>query len=164
MQDYPAQAETLRAQALTGLDIHEAGNSGATGRITGRISVDAPRILCLQIPRTAGWTAYVDGVKTEILKADTMFSALPLTAGTHEIELRYQTPGLRLGAVVSLGTLLLMLAFSIVYAIVSAVLRAGEKRAAAIPVGEYESVSGETGGEEDQFDNSPGLYGEKTGF
>ena len=113
------------------------GGSAATDKITGRISVSEPRILCLQIPPTSGWTAYVDGARTPLLQADTMFSALLIPEGTHDIELRYQTPGLRIGAVISAGTLLLLLLFTIVYTIISAVLSAGERRLAAIPEGEY---------------------------
>ena len=59
------------------------------------------RLLCLQIPRCRGMRAFVDGQETELLQADTMFSALLLEAGTHEIELRYRTPGLSAGAAVS---------------------------------------------------------------
>ena len=144
MDAYPAMAEALRAQAMTDLDIHEMGDSCATDRITGRVTVDAPRILCLQIPKTEGWTAYVDGQRTELMQADTMFSALPLAAGTHEIELRYQTPGLHLGAFISAGTLLLLILFTIVYAIVSAILHAVDRRREDVPEGSYESLPAET--------------------
>ncbi|MBQ2640955.1 MAG: YfhO family protein, partial [Lachnospiraceae bacterium] len=143
MDAYPAMAEALGAQAMTDLDIHEMGESCATDRITGRVTVDAPRILCLQIPKTEGWTAYVDGQRTALMQADTMFSALPLTAGTHEIELRYQTPGLHMGAFISAGTLLLLILFTIVYAIVSAILRAVDRRREDLPEGSYESPAEE---------------------
>jgi F0F1-type ATP synthase membrane subunit b/b' len=144
MDAYPAMAEALRAQAMTDLDIHEMGDSCATDRITGRVTLDAPRLLCLQIPKTAGWTAYVDGQRTELMQADTMFSALPLTAGTHEIEMRYQTPGLHMGAFISAGTLLLLILFTIVYAIVSAILHAVDRRREDVPEGSYESLPAET--------------------
>ena len=143
MDAYPAMAEALRAQAMTDLDIHEMGDSCATDRITGRVTLDAPRLLCLQIPKTAGWTAYVDGQRTELMQADTMFSALPLTAGTHEIEMRYQTPGLHIGAFISAGTLLLLILFTVVYAIVSAILHAIDRRREDLPEGSYESLAEE---------------------
>ncbi|MDO5132706.1 MAG: YfhO family protein [Eubacteriales bacterium] len=146
MTAYPAQAEELRSAVLTDLDIHEMGDSGATERITGKIDLEEPRILCLQIPRTPGWTALVDGAPAKILQADTMFSALLLPAGSHEIELRYQTPGLRLGAAISAGTLLLLLLFALIYTVVAAILRAGARRRAKIPTGTF-SPAPETAGE-----------------
>ncbi|MEE1163103.1 MAG: hypothetical protein UHU21_05355, partial [Lachnospiraceae bacterium] len=79
-------------------------------------------------------------------RADTMFSAVLLPAGSHDIELRYQTPGLRLGAALSLGTLLVFILFCLIYTIVSAVLRGREKRLEAIPAGTYTSVLAEGDG------------------
>ncbi|MCR5371717.1 MAG: YfhO family protein, partial [Clostridium sp.] len=60
MTGYEKQAEALRASSLTDLDIHEMGDSCATDRISGHIELTAPQILCIQIPCTAGWSAYVD--------------------------------------------------------------------------------------------------------
>lgn len=140
MTGYAAQAKALRASSLTDLNIHEMGGSSATDRITGHIELTSPQILCIQIPRTAGWDAYVDGERAELLQADTMFSALLIPEGSHDIELRYQTPGLRLGVVVSLGTLLLLALFIVIYTIVSAILRGRDRRLAAIPAGTFEAV------------------------
>lgn len=146
MTNYAQQAGVLRASALTDLDIHETESSYATDRITGHIELQTPQILCLQIPCTAGWSVYVDGTRTSLLKADTMFSAVLLPAGSHDIELRYQTPGLRLGAALSLGTLLVFILFCLIYTIVSAVLHGREKRLEAIPAGTYTSVLAEGNG------------------
>lgn len=80
-----------------------------TDRIAGEITVASDKLLCLSLPYTAGWTAYVDGEKTEILKANLMYSGLALEAGKHTIELRYRTPGLRIGMMISvLGALVLI--------------------------------------------------------
>ena len=110
MEDYPEQAEALRKTALEDPDLHELPDSGATSRITGRITVPETRILCLQIPHLKGLRGFVDGAEQPLLQADTMFSALVLEPGTHEIELRYRTPGLREGAWISLAAVLLFLA------------------------------------------------------
>ena len=126
------------------------GDSFATDRITGRIDTAASQILCLQIPFTAGWTAYLDGNRVELLQADTMFSAILVPAGSHDIELRYQTPGLRFGIFISLGTIVLLILFLVIYSIVSAILRGREKRLASIPVGAYEAAENvQTGGKEE---------------
>ena len=111
MEAYPAQAEALREYVMEETDLHELPGSGATDRITGKVTLPERRLLCLQIPRCRGMRAFVDGRETELLQADTMFSALLLEAGTHEIELRYRTPGLAAGAAVS------VIAFVIFFAV-----------------------------------------------
>ncbi len=85
-----------------------------TNTVTGTIDLEEPKILCLSIPYSEGWTAAVDGAKTEILKANTMYMCIPLSAGQHKIELNYETPGLAFGIILTkLGffALLLLLAF-----------------------------------------------------
>lgn len=72
-----------------------------TNRITGQISLEKSKILFLSIPYSEGWTARVDGKKTQVLRANTMFMALPLSEGSHEITLTYRTPWMNLGAGVS---------------------------------------------------------------
>ena len=52
---------------------------------------------------THGWTATVDGIATPIERADVLVRALPVLAGEHRIEMRYRTPGLRLGLWLALG-------------------------------------------------------------
>ena len=111
MEAYPAQAEALREYVMEETDLHELPGSGATDRITGKVTLPERRLLCLQIPRCRGMRAFVDGQETELFQADTMFSALLLEAGTHEIELRYRTPGLSAGAAVS------VIAFVIFFAV-----------------------------------------------
>ena len=110
MENYPMQAEELRRYVLEDTDFHELPGSGATDRITGTVTLPESRILCIQIPRCRGLHAYVDGEERPLLKADTMFSALALAPGRHEIELRYTTPGLIPGAVISAIGFLLFLA------------------------------------------------------
>lgn len=79
-----------------------------TNRVTGRIDLEEPKLLCLSIPYSEGWSAKVDGVETEILKANTMYMCIPLSAGEHEIELDYRTPGLSFGVTLTkIGFLIL---------------------------------------------------------
>ena len=55
------------------------------------------------LARELGVVAYVDGVKSEVLQADTAFMALKIDgkAEAQTIELRYETPYLEEGKVVS---------------------------------------------------------------
>lgn len=66
--------------------------------ISGSIDISGKKVLLLAIPYSKGWTAYVDGKKAELLRANTMYSALELEEGHHNIRLNYITPGLSLGA------------------------------------------------------------------
>ena len=77
--------------------------------VKGSVSVPDERILCLSIPYTKGWSATVDGKKETLLKANIMYMALPLSKGTHTIELTYQTPGLSAGIGMSIGGFLLFI-------------------------------------------------------
>jgi hypothetical protein len=58
---------------------------------------------------THGWSATVDGMATPIERADTVFRAVAIAPGDHRVEMRYRTPGLRTGAVISLGGCILFL-------------------------------------------------------
>ena len=110
MEEYPSQAGAFGEYVLEELDLHELPGSGATDRITGTLTVPDRRILCIQIPRCDGLKAFVDGAEVPLLQADTMFCAAAVDAGTHQIELRYRTPGLAAGAGISLAALLIVIA------------------------------------------------------
>ena len=77
-----------------------------TNRIYEEITLDSDKILGLTIPYSAGWTATVNGEHTEILNGNIGFCAIPLKAGKNIIELKYVTPGLVPGGIISLATLL----------------------------------------------------------
>ncbi|WP_368217140.1 YfhO family protein, partial [Blautia wexlerae] len=53
------------------------------------------------VPYSKGFTAYVDGKETKLQKANTMFMALELGPGSHEIRLTYCTPYLKAGMLLS---------------------------------------------------------------
>ena len=59
--------------------------------------------LVAAIPYEKGWSVYVDGKQAKMLRADEGFIAASLPAGTHKIEFRYVCPGVREGALISLG-------------------------------------------------------------
>ncbi|MBQ8658489.1 MAG: YfhO family protein [Clostridia bacterium] len=73
-----------------------------SNKISGTIEANRAGYLLLTIPYSDGWTAYVDGKKTEVVRADTAFIALKVNEGTHAIEFRYETPYLKIGIVGSL--------------------------------------------------------------
>ena len=60
------------------------------------------------VPYGDGWTATVDGEEAELLNANTMFMALELSPGEHDIQLHYTTPYIKLGLVLTVSGLLLL--------------------------------------------------------
>ena len=48
------------------------------------------------------WKAYVDGHPVPLYSADYMLRAVPVPAGDHTVELRYESPSLTAGIVISL--------------------------------------------------------------
>ena len=114
MEEYPAQVQAFAEYVMEGLNLHELPESGATSRITGTLTIPEKRILCVQIPCCDGLRAYVDGEEVPLLEADTMFSAIAVEPGRHEIELRYRTPGLAAGAAISGAALLIIILESLI--------------------------------------------------
>ena len=81
--------------------------------MTAHTTLSKDKVLCIAIPYSKGWSAKVNGEPVEVLEGNGMYMALPLKAGYNEIELDYETPGIRSGIAVSLltiGILILILA------------------------------------------------------
>ncbi len=73
--------------------------------------VDTPQdgILLMSVPYEYGWEAYVDGQRTDILKANYGFSAINLNKGSHNIELKFNLPWFKKGIIISAFALLILL-------------------------------------------------------
>lgn len=83
---------------------------------------------------TPGWTATVDGASAPLQRADVVFRAVPIPGGDHVVEMRYQTPGLRAGAMVSLGGCLLYIGSALVWLRLRRRGGGGIHRATALPL------------------------------
>lgn len=94
MTGFEESIASMKEDVLENVDI-------SANRITGDISLDKDKLLCLSIPYSQGWTLYVDGKETELLQTNVMYMGVPLTAGEHQIELRYTTPYLKVGLLLS---------------------------------------------------------------
>ncbi len=94
MDNYPEQVEALREEPME--NIKWGANS-----LTGTVDLSRDKVLCVSVPYSKGWSAAVDGKKVEILRGNYMFMCLPLTAGHHDIEFHYCSPGLKLGICVT---------------------------------------------------------------
>lgn len=95
-------------------------------RLTGKISVAGDRVLQIAVPYSDGWRAWVDGEEQDVFRCGGMYMGIGIGAGTHEIEMRYVTPGLKAGAMISAAAALL----TAVLGVVTAIKRRKERRAA----------------------------------
>lgn len=101
MDNVNAAIDKLGAETMQG--IRRGANT-----LSGSIDISQRKMLYLSVPYSKGWTAYVDGQKADIQKVNTAFMGIMLDEGHHDVELVYETPGLRTGALVSLGALVVL--------------------------------------------------------
>lgn len=83
-------------------------------KVTGQLTAEKDEVLMTTIPYDQGWTAYLDGKKTEIKDFKNAFITIPLTAGTHELKLVFLPAGFKIGMlclVIGIGGFILYLKF-----------------------------------------------------
>lgn len=102
MSEYEKQIQKRKEYVLGDIRLYN-------NRITGRYNCSENSLLCLSIPYSKGWTAYVDGERTDLVPANVMYMALSVRAGDHEIELYYETPYLKEGMMLSAAGVILFL-------------------------------------------------------
>ncbi len=95
MDAYPSQVQTLAEHTLENMTV-------GTNRVKGEINLDGDHILFFSIPYSGGWSATVDGKEQKPLQTGGGFMALPMSAGSHTVEMSYVTPGLVAGIWLSL--------------------------------------------------------------
>jgi hypothetical protein len=74
------------------------------GQVTAEVEAPAPGFLLLSEPYYPERRAFVDGQPVEALEANLAFTAVPVPAGRHRVELRYIPTGFRTGLLVSAAT------------------------------------------------------------
>lgn len=77
---------------------------------SGNIKTTDDRILCIPFAYSKGWKATDNGQSVKVIKVNGMFCGLVLKPGTHNIKLNYTTPGLKIGASISLISLIVLIA------------------------------------------------------
>jgi uncharacterized membrane protein YfhO len=107
MTGYATRVDRLAAEGMRDVRV---GTDSLSGTVTSR----GDGLLFLSIPYSPGWSATVDGRPAQIMHANVGFSGIAVTSGSHHVELRYATPGLRTGIAISLMALLLALGLAVV--------------------------------------------------
>ena len=64
------------------------------------------------VPYDKGWNAFIDGKKTDIIVSGGMM-LIRVPSGIHNIEFSYYTPGLKIGLIISILSMVIFLAFLI---------------------------------------------------
>ena len=82
-------------------------------RISLRVASTAPGLLVLSEVYYPAWQAYVDGQPARVLVADHALRAVPVPAGAHTVELRYESLTLAIGLAVSLAAILALLGLAL---------------------------------------------------
>jgi hypothetical protein len=82
--------------------------SYAPQRVVISAGATEPRLLVLTDTFFPGWKAYVDGVQTHIVRANYLFRAVPIPAGSHEIVFEYRPASFRIGAAISIASIAIL--------------------------------------------------------
>jgi hypothetical protein len=80
-------------------------------RIRLETDYEQPGFLVLSEIYYPAWVAYLDGAVRPVLKANYILRAVEMPAGVHRVELRYQPTGLRIGALISVASIVACAAF-----------------------------------------------------
>lgn len=70
--------------------------------LEGTVTAEEDEMLLLSVPYEEGWEAQVDGEKTETIAVGGGLLGVPLTAGTHQVTVKYHVPGFLPGLLVSI--------------------------------------------------------------
>ena len=119
--DYSFDKLSVVCQSVDGLEDYVEKLKGDEARnvhigddkITADINIRENKLLCVSLPYSIGWKAYVDGKETPVHQTDTAFLGILLNKGQHKIEFRYHTPYKTLGAIISLIGILIFVAIVI---------------------------------------------------
>jgi hypothetical protein len=74
-------------------------------RLRLRVHTSRPALLYQRETYFPGWKVWIDSQPREILLANGLFRAIPVTTGTHVLELRYEPAAVQLGIGISLASL-----------------------------------------------------------
>lgn len=105
LQIYEETYELLKAQSREETKTANLEISGSRVELDYSNSAN-DEYLSFNVPFERGWSAKVNGKKTEVLKANYAFTAVPIENGDNEITLSYQPPFFKLSLIMSILSLL----------------------------------------------------------
>jgi len=81
---------------------------------TATTTLESPNVVLFSVPYDSGWSAYVNGEKKDVLRVTYGFMAVECGAGENEIVFKYETPGLKAGALISLCGVIVLVAYLVI--------------------------------------------------
>ena len=81
--------------------------------IYGNINLSKDSSVLFSIPYEDGWTIYVDGNKVKYYKFLESFIGINLNKGSHSIKMYYEIPGIKIGIIISLISLISLISYEL---------------------------------------------------
>ncbi len=81
---------------------------------TAKISLEKDNLVFFSVPFDEGWTAYLNGEKTDIEKVNIGFMAVKAAAGDNEIKFVYETPGLKMGVMITAACIIIFIIYLLI--------------------------------------------------
>ena len=110
----PEEAILSKASALIERSSVIKDTKAKGDRVSFSISSKEDGYVLLQIPYSSGWSAFCDGSPLEVMRADLMYTGVKVPGGDHKITLRYRTPMIESGAVLSAAAVIAFIALVII--------------------------------------------------
>ena len=79
------------------------------------IELERPQLIFFSVPYSSGWSAEVNGIKTDIERVDHGFMAVRAETGKNNIVFRYRTPYLREGIIISVCAAAVLILYLLLY-------------------------------------------------
>ena len=102
MEAYETYIRRLREADIRDFRLYDDRIRKMTDRLSFSIRTEKDGWLCLAIPYSKGWQAFLDGKRVKVSPVNIAYCGFTLPAGDHDVYFRYRTPGLRLGCLISL--------------------------------------------------------------
>ncbi|MFN8476001.1 MAG: YfhO family protein [Anaerolineae bacterium] len=115
--DVLARGEPIRLSVTPSVArTHPTYRKAAPGHVVVDVTADAPALLALSEVWYPGWQATVDGAPAPLLRAYDTLMAVPVPAGAHAVELRFDPPMVKAGLAIS-GLALALVVLALAWAL-----------------------------------------------
>lgn len=101
LYNYAIVNENLNIDEKSTAEVSEFNLISQT-EISGNVSVNGNGLLMVAIPKEEGWNAYIDNNLVDTYKVDYGFIGIVVPEGEHEIELKYTTPKMKEGSILTI--------------------------------------------------------------
>jgi uncharacterized membrane protein YfhO len=103
-------------------------DSYSNNRVQAICQVQRPALAVFVEQYHKGWLATVDGQPVPILRANLIMRAVALQPGEHRVAMEFTTPGLRLGALLTLLSLTILMVLGAANRLIGRAARKGNGR------------------------------------